>query len=88
MLLAGRGVLQRGHAERWRWIVDARKGDARRCIVESDELLSAFLKLEAMVAVGGHLLQSHISISRFLLAAARVGSPLGYPGSANRPTDA
>jgi len=36
----------------WRWIVDARKGDARRCIVESDELLSAFLELEAMVAVG------------------------------------
>jgi hypothetical protein len=31
----------------WRWIVDAHKGDGRRYIVESDELLSAFLELEA-----------------------------------------
>jgi hypothetical protein len=33
----------------WRWIVDAHKGDGRRYIVESDELLSAFLELEAML---------------------------------------
>jgi hypothetical protein len=32
--------------EGWRWIVDAHKGDARRYIVHSDELLSAFLELE------------------------------------------
>ena len=32
----------------WRWwIVDAHKGDGRRYIVQSDELLSAFLELEA-----------------------------------------
>ena len=31
----------------WRWIVDANKGDGRRYIVESDELLTAFLELEA-----------------------------------------
>jgi len=31
----------------WRWIVDAYCGDGRRYIVESDELLSAFLELEA-----------------------------------------
>ena len=31
----------------WRWIVDAYRGDGRRYIVESDELLSAFLELEA-----------------------------------------
>ena len=30
----------------WRWIVDAR-GKGRRYIVESDELLTAFLELEA-----------------------------------------
>ena len=24
----------------WRWIVDAHKGDGKRCIVQSDELLS------------------------------------------------
>jgi len=29
----------------WRWVVDAR-GKRRRYIVESDELLSAFLELE------------------------------------------
>jgi hypothetical protein len=29
-----------------RWIVDAHKGDGRRYIVHSDELLSAFLELE------------------------------------------
>ena len=31
----------------WRWIVNAHKGDGRRYIVESDELLTAFLELEA-----------------------------------------
>jgi len=31
----------------WRYIVDAHWGDGRRFIVESDELLSAFLELEA-----------------------------------------
>jgi hypothetical protein len=30
----------------WRWIVNAHKGDGRRYIVHSDELLSAFLELE------------------------------------------
>jgi hypothetical protein len=33
----------------WRWIVDAHKDDGKRYIVESDELLSAFLVLEAML---------------------------------------
>jgi len=31
----------------WRFIVDAYCGDGRRFIVESDELLNAFLELEA-----------------------------------------
>jgi hypothetical protein len=31
----------------WRWIVDAHRGDGRRYIVHSDEVLSAFLELEA-----------------------------------------
>jgi hypothetical protein len=31
----------------WRWVVDAYCGDGRRYIVESDELLSAFLELGA-----------------------------------------
>jgi len=32
----------------WRWwIVDAHKGDGKRFIIQSDELLSAFLELEA-----------------------------------------
>jgi hypothetical protein len=35
------------NAEGWRWIVDAHKGDGKRYIVKSDELLSAFLELEA-----------------------------------------
>jgi hypothetical protein len=30
----------------WRWVVDAHKGDGHRYIVESDDLLSAFLELE------------------------------------------
>lgn len=29
-----------------RWIVDAHRGDGRRYIVQSDELLTAFLELE------------------------------------------
>ncbi len=33
----------------WRWIVDANRDDGRRYIVRSDELLSAFLELEAIV---------------------------------------
>ena len=36
------------HGRRW-WIVDAHKGDGKRYIVQSDELLSAFLELEAML---------------------------------------
>jgi len=31
----------------WRYVVDAYRGDGRRYIVESDELLTAFLELEA-----------------------------------------
>jgi hypothetical protein len=30
----------------WRWIVDAHRGDGLCYLVQSDELLSAFLKLE------------------------------------------
>jgi hypothetical protein len=30
----------------WRWIVDAYREDGRRYIVESDELLTAFLELQ------------------------------------------
>jgi len=40
------GLLQRCHARRLRWVVDAR-GNGQRYIVESDELLSVFLELEA-----------------------------------------
>lgn len=31
----------------WRWVVDVYRGDGKRYIVESDELLSAFQELEA-----------------------------------------
>jgi hypothetical protein len=31
----------------WRWTVDAHSGEGRRYIVHSDELLTAFLHLEA-----------------------------------------
>jgi len=31
----------------WRWVVDVYCGDGRRYIVETDELLTAFLELEA-----------------------------------------
>jgi hypothetical protein len=34
----------------WRWIVDAHKKGGKRCIVESDKLLSAFLELEATLS--------------------------------------
>ena len=34
---------------RWRWVNLLIKGDGKRYIVHSDELLSAFLELEAMV---------------------------------------
>jgi hypothetical protein len=36
----------------WRWIVDAHKNDGKRYIVQSDELLSAFLELEATLLRG------------------------------------
>ena len=36
----------------WRWILDAHKNDGKRYIVQSDELLSAFLKLEATLLHG------------------------------------
>jgi hypothetical protein len=36
----------------WRWIVNAHRGDGRRYIVQSDELLTAFLELEATVLCG------------------------------------
>ena len=48
--LAGRGLLQRRYKQGWRWwIVDAHRGDGKRYIVQSDELLSAFLELQAML---------------------------------------
>jgi hypothetical protein len=31
----------------WHWTVEAYRGDGRRYIVQSDELLTAFLELEA-----------------------------------------
>ena len=31
----------------WRWIVDAHKDDGKRYIVQSDDILAAFLELEA-----------------------------------------
>ena len=33
----------------WRWILDAHREDGRRYIVQSDELLSAFLELERVI---------------------------------------
>ena len=33
----------------WRYIVDAHCGDGRKFIVESDELLTAFIELETML---------------------------------------
>ena len=39
----------------WRWIVDANKGDGRRYIVESDELLTAFVELESAIHSRGEL---------------------------------
>jgi hypothetical protein len=42
------GLLQRRYPRWLRWIVDAHTGDGKRYIVESDELLSAFLELEAI----------------------------------------
>ena len=36
----------------WRWILDAHKNDGKRYIVQSDELLSSFLELEATLLHG------------------------------------
>src|SRR5213078_3604228 len=33
----------------WRWIVDAHKNDGKRYIVQSDDLLSAFLELQRIL---------------------------------------
>jgi hypothetical protein len=49
----------------WRWIVDAHKGDGKRYIVQSDELLSAFLELEAT------LLSANVNQSPPVYAALR-----------------
>jgi len=40
------GAVTRGG---WRYIVDARCRDGRRFVIESDEILTAFLELEAML---------------------------------------
>jgi hypothetical protein len=49
VLLDGHGVIAAPLPENdWRWIVDAHR-EGRRYIVHSDELLSAFLELEAML---------------------------------------
>jgi hypothetical protein len=36
----------------WRWILDAHKNDGKCYIVQSEELLSAFLELEATLLHG------------------------------------
>jgi hypothetical protein len=48
VLPVGRGVIAAPLPEMdgWRWIVDAHR-EGRRYIVHSDELMSAFLELEA-----------------------------------------
>jgi len=51
VMLAGRGVIAAPlAADGWLWIVDAHKNDGKRYIFRSDELLSAFLELEAPTA--------------------------------------
>ena len=42
----------------WRWIVDAYRGDGRRYIVHSDELLSGFPELEHTLLRSGALLRN------------------------------
>jgi hypothetical protein len=50
MLLVGHGAIAvRPHRTSCVGIVDAYQSDGKRYIVESDELLSAFLELEAML---------------------------------------
>jgi hypothetical protein len=34
------------------WIVDAHRGDGKRFVVHADELLTAFLELEAAIRAG------------------------------------
>ena len=46
----------------WRWIVNAHKGDGKRYIVQSDELLSAFLEMEAMRCDPARLPVGHLYI--------------------------
>jgi hypothetical protein len=46
LLLLGHGAIAAQSRDGWRWTVDARKS-GQRYIVHSDELLSAFLELEA-----------------------------------------
>jgi len=41
------GYCRRATPHGWRYIVDAHCGDGRRFIVESDQLLTALLELEA-----------------------------------------
>jgi len=53
VLLVGRGAIAaRSQKHRWRWVVDAR-GNGRRYVVGSDELLSAFLELEKNIVMRG-----------------------------------
>jgi hypothetical protein len=54
-----------------RWIVDAYRGDGRRYIVESGDLLSAFLELEAT------LLWSDTPISVLSFAASQLFTQFG-----------
>jgi len=58
---AGRGVIAaRLQKDGWRWIVDAHKGDGKRYVVHSDELLTAFLELEAILLPSRILASNHV----------------------------
>jgi hypothetical protein len=48
-----RAIAAQSHLKGWRWIVDARKSNGCRYIVESAEVLSAFLELEATLLLTG-----------------------------------
>ena len=53
--VAANRVLALDHDERTVWIVDAHRDDGKRFVVRADQILTAFLELEAAIREAGKM---------------------------------
>jgi hypothetical protein len=72
-----RAIAAQSHLKGWRWIVDARKRNGCRYIVESAEVLSAFLELEATLLLTGRFYWVCFAVDIVANLAGRIFTFLG-----------